>query len=78
MGALTEITEVARKNKRLSPKEMESMILKLCKDHWQGGYCLYFTREQSNKTHMTASDFFSFCLNSFDISRFLVQYYGYR
>lgn len=33
-SALTKIAEVARKNKRLPPKEMEAIILKLCKNHW--------------------------------------------
>jgi ATP-dependent DNA helicase RecG len=32
--ALTKIAEPAKLNKRLSPKEMESIILQLCNDHW--------------------------------------------
>jgi ATP-dependent DNA helicase RecG len=33
-ASLTKIAETARQNKRLPPKEMESIILQLCNDHW--------------------------------------------
>ena len=32
--SLTKIAEIARLNKRLPPKAMESIILQLCNDHW--------------------------------------------
>jgi ATP-dependent DNA helicase RecG len=34
MGFTNKIAETAQLNKRLSPKEMESIILQLCKDYW--------------------------------------------